>query len=200
MHALEFVRDCCKTRKRCNKAVNTSPSAILFAAECYKTQETSVKAVDTCPFVFHSVPDQYKTTEMCDKVVSNDLLMLKYCLDRYKTQGMCDKAVEKFLLALKFVPDRFVTSKMIKKLDDAWFTNYNILFFDEDPGSFTFSSDEMGILSVHHDKINLDVNFDEDDPETIIHVRLMPWHNRYKQCKSCKKDISKGLMPRHHKR
>ena len=138
---------------------------------------------------------------MCDKAVSNDLLMLKYCLDRYKTQGMCDKAVDKFLLALKFVPDRFVTSKMIKKLDDAWFANYNILFFDEDPGSFTFSSDEMGILSVHHDKINLDdVNFDEDDPETIIHVRLMSWHNRYKQCKSCKKDISKGLMPWHPKR
>ena len=32
----------------------------------------------------------------------------------------------------------------------------------------------MGILSVVLNNINLDdVNFDEDDPETVIHVRLM---------------------------
>ena len=32
----------------------------------------------------------------------------------------------------------------------------------------------MGILSVVVNNINLDdVNFDEDDPETVIHVRLM---------------------------
>ena len=32
----------------------------------------------------------------------------------------------------------------------------------------------MGIFSVDINKINLDdVNFDEDDPETIIDVRLM---------------------------
>ena len=32
----------------------------------------------------------------------------------------------------------------------------------------------MGILNVDLDKINLDdVNFDEDDPKTIIHIRLM---------------------------
>ena len=26
-----------------------------------------------------------------------------------------------------------------------------------------------------------DNNFDEDDPETIAHVRLMPWCNKHKQ-------------------
>ena len=32
----------------------------------------------------------------------------------------------------------------------------------------------MGILSLDLNNINLgDVNFDEDDPKTIIHVRLM---------------------------
>ena len=32
----------------------------------------------------------------------------------------------------------------------------------------------MDILSVGRDNINLDdVNFDEDDPETIIHARLI---------------------------
>ena len=50
----------------------------------------------------------------------------------------------------------------------------------------------MGILSADLDNIDLDdVNFDEDDPETIIHVRLLAWCNIYKQRKSSKKDISK---------
>ena len=45
--------------------------------------------------------------------------------------------------------------------------------------------------------INLDDdNFDVDDPETIIHVRLMTWCNRYKQLKACKKEKSKELMPK----
>ena len=30
-------------------------------------------------------------------------------------------------------------------------------------------------------------NFDEDDPETIIHVRLTAWRNRFKQRKTFKK-------------
>ena len=37
-HALEFVPNCCKTKKMCNEAVNTSPSAIKFVPGCYKTQ------------------------------------------------------------------------------------------------------------------------------------------------------------------
>ena len=42
----------------------------------------------------------------------------------------------------------------------------------------------MGILSVDLNNINLDDGkFDEDDSETIIHVRLMAWCNRFKQRK-----------------
>ena len=38
----------------------------------------------------------------------------------------------------------------------------------------SFSSDEIGILSVNCNNVDLDdANFDEDDPETIIRVRLM---------------------------
>ena len=37
---------------------------------------------------------------------------------------------------------------------------------------------------------NLDDNFDEDNPEIIIHIRLMVWCNAYKQHKACKKEIS----------
>ena len=46
----------------------------------------------------------------------------------------------------------------------------------------------MGILSVDVNNINLDdVNFDWDDTETIIHVRLMAWHKKLKQYKAFKK-------------
>ena len=57
VHALEFVPNCCKTQKTCNKAINTYPSPIQFVSECYKNQEMCVKAVDTCLFVYDSVPE-----------------------------------------------------------------------------------------------------------------------------------------------
>ena len=53
----------------------------------------------------------------------------------------------------------------------------------------------MGILSVDLDKVNLDdVNFDDGDTDTVIHVGLLVWHNRFKQCKAFKKEIRKKLM------
>ena len=145
--------------------------------------------------VFDSIPDQFKTQKMCDKAFSEDPFMLKYCLDRYKTQEMCGKAVDDFLPTLKFVPDCLVTSKMIKKLYDTVFADDDILFFVEDSGNVSFLSDEMGILSVNLDNINLyDGNFYEDDPETIIYVRLFAEHYRYKKRKGFTKEISKKLM------
>ena len=46
----------------------------------------------------------------------------------------------------------------------------------------------MGILSVDLDIINLDdVDFYDDDHETIIHVRLLAWHNNLKNAKHLKK-------------
>ena len=39
-----------------------------------------------------------------------------------------------------------------------------------------------------------DVNFDEDDAETIINVRPMAWHNELKQLEVFQKDISKEIM------
>ena len=100
--------------------------------------------------------------------------MLKYCLDRYNTQKIYNKAIDIFLPTLKFVTDSFVTSKMIKKLDDALFANDDINFVNEDSNYVTFFNDERDFFRVDHDKINLDdVGFIEDDPGTIIHVRLM---------------------------
>ena len=116
--------------------------------------------------------DRYKTQKICDKTVSKDPFTVKYCHGRYKTQEICDKAIDHFLPALKFVSNWFVRSKMIKKVHSFFFANNDIFFFDEDSGNVTFSSDEMGILCIDLNNVNVDdVNFDEDDPETIIHVR-----------------------------
>ena len=55
---------------------------------------------------------------------------------------------------------------MIKKLDDDLFSNYEIIFVNQDSHYATFFSDEVGILSVDLNNFNLDdVNFDEDDPD-----------------------------------
>ena len=51
----------------------------------------------------------------------------------------------------------------------------------------------MGTLCVSLNNINLDeVNFYEDDPKSIIHVRLLTWCNKLKQRK---KEVSKELIP-----
>ena len=77
---------------------------------------------------------------------------------------MCDEAVANSLAALKFIPNWFVTSKMIKKLYTA---------------DVLFCCDEIGALS-----INLNNNFDEDDPNTINLTRLLAWQSQFKKKQS----------------
>ena len=86
---------------------------------------------------------------------------------------MCDKAVDDSLASLKLIPAWFVTSKMIKELFTALYADENILYFNEDSGNVIFSCNEMGVLSIYLNNINLDINFCEDDPDAIIHVRLL---------------------------
>ena len=47
----------------------------------------------------------------------------------------------------------------------------------------------MGILGLDLD------NFCEEDPEAIIHIRLLAWQNKFEKRKLLKKDINKELMP-----
>ena len=88
---------------------------------------------------------------------------------------MCDEAVDDGLAALNFISDWFVTSKMLKKFDNALHTNDGILFYNEGFDKFMFVADQRHILAVDLDKVNLanGNNFDENDPDTIIHVRLL---------------------------
>ena len=123
---------------------------------------------------------------MCNKVVYKEPFMLKYCLDRYKTQGMCDKAADAFLRMLKLISDWFVTNKTVEKLNDIEFSCDDIVFDNVD-SDVTFFSDDMVLVNTDL-YVSLDeVNFDDDDPEAIIHARLMVQCNRYKHCKEIKK-------------
>ena len=81
---------------------------------------------------------------------------------------MCDEAVDDSLAILKLIPDWFVTSKMIKTRFAALYADENILYFNKDSGNVAFSCNEMGILNINLNKINLDKNFDEDDPDSTI--------------------------------
>ena len=170
VHALEFNPNCCKTEKMCNKAVNTNPFTIRFVLDQNKTQEMSNKSVNPCFSVFHSVLGQYKAQKMCDRAVYENPYIPIYFPNRYKTQKYCDEDAGNCLAASKFIPDRFFTSKTLEKFHDALFANDDIPSFGE-----------MDILCVNLDKTNLDDdnNLDEDDPDTIIHVRLLAWHNKF---------------------
>ena len=60
----------------------------------------------------------------------------------------------------------------------------------------------MGIFNIDLNNINLDNNLDEDDPDTIILVRLLAWHIKFEERKALKKELSQELMPlvRHRSR
>ena len=45
----------------------------------------------------------------------------------------------------------------------------------------------MGILSVNFNNINLDNNVDEDNPDTIILIKLLAWHSKFKKRTALKK-------------
>ena len=45
----------------------------------------------------------------------------------------------------------------------------------------------MGILNIDLNNINLDNNFDEDDPHFIIHIRISAWYIKSEKCKVLQK-------------
>ena len=97
---------------------------------------------------------------------------------------LLDKSVGDCLEALKFVPHWFVTSKMIKKVFTALHAHRNILYFNEDSNNLKFCCNEMGILSVNLNNINRDdSNYREDDPDTVILIKLLAWNIKFEKHK-----------------
>ena len=113
-----------------------------------------------------------KLKRIFDSVVSEDPSLIVYCPDKYETQRMCDEAVYDCLAALKLVPDWFITSEMIKNIFNTLYADENILYLNEGSGDAVFTCNRMGILNIYLNNINLDDNFHEDDPDTIIFIRL----------------------------
>ena len=171
----------------CDKAVNSHPCTMQFVPECYKSQEMCDKAVNRSFFVFNSIPDHYKTQEICDIIVYFYSFLKIYYPDKHKTQKMCNEAVDDCLAALKFITDWFVTSKMLGKFDNTLHANDDILFYNEDCYKVTFIANQKHILAVDLEKINLDNNFGEDDPDAIIRIRFLAWRSKFKRCKAFKK-------------
>ena len=68
------------------------------------------------------------------------------------------------------------------------------IYFKENPGNIVFFSNEMGILNIDLNNINVDNNFDEDDPDTIILIRLLAWHIKFEKRKALKKELHEKLM------
>ena len=126
---------------------------------------------------------------MCNSILCEDHFSIIYVPDQYKIKKISDKAVDDLLVALKFVPDWFVTSKMIKKLFTDLCADENILYFNENSSNVIFGCNEMGILSINLNNINLDDNnYEEDDPDTIVFIRLLAWHIKFEKRKELKKD------------
>ena len=58
-------------------------------------------------------------------------------------------------------------------------------FHDVDSNIITFLSDDKGFNTVDLNNINLDDdNFDKDNPETINHIRIVTWRNKFEQRKT----------------
>ena len=53
----------------------------------------------------------------------------------------------------------------------------------------------MVILHIDFNNVSLDKNFDEDDPNTIILIRLLLWHIKFEKRKPLKKELNEELMP-----
>ena len=84
---------------------------------------------------------------------------------------------------------------MFEKFHDA--LNANDGVFDKDFSKVTFFANQMGILRVDLDKINLNNynNFQEGNPDTIVHAKSLAWHNKFEKRKEFKENLSEELMP-----
>ena len=68
-------------------------------------------------------------------------------------------------------------NKVVNDLDNAEIINDNIVFVD-DSDNVTFFSDDMSFAYVDLNNLSLENNhFDDDDPETIIQIRIVTWCN-----------------------
>ena len=61
------------------------------------------------------------------------------------------------------------------------------LYSNEDSGNAVFNCNKKGILNIDLNNINLDKNTDENDPDSIILIRLLGWHIKFEKQRTLKK-------------
>ena len=82
----------------------------------------------------------------------------------------------------------------MEQLDSTVFYNNYKVFGYLDSDFVTFFSEDIGLNSITLVNINLDDDhFDCCDPETVNHIRLMGWYNKYNA--KHQKKIDKELRP-----
>ena len=70
-----------------------------------------------------------------------------------------------------------------------------MLYFNEDSGNVIFICNKMGILNIDLNNFNLDgTNYEKDDPDTIILIRLLAWHIKFEKRKTLKKELNEELI------
>ena len=67
------------------------------------------------------------------------------------------------------------------------YVDKNTLCFNEDSGNVLFICNGTCILSIYLLNTNVDSNFDEDDLDTVIFIRLLAWHIKFENAKNLKK-------------
>ena len=74
------------------------------------------------------------------------------------------------------------------------YADENIIYFNEGSGDAIFDYNERGIVNINLNNINLDDNFDEEDPNTIILIRSLTWHTTFGKRKELKKELNEKLI------
>ena len=139
------------------------------------------KAVGNYPYALEFFSECYKAQKVCDIAVDTYPSTIKYALDRFKTQEMCNKIVSEDPFKLKYYHDRYITSKVCNK---SVMIRYVV-----------FCCDKMSILSVDLNSINLDyTNYDVDDPQIIINIRLLVWYIKFAKRNALKKELNEKLI------
>ena len=52
----------------------------------------------------------------------------------------------------------------------------------------------MGFINIDLNNINLDDNVDEEDPNTIVIIRLLTWLTKFEKRKELRKEFNEELM------
>ena len=126
------------------------------------------KAVNTHPSTIKFVSECFMTRGMCNKAIN--VFFVFDSTDRYKTQVMCDRVVSRDSFLIVYCSGKYKTKTTALYADEnTWVSKWVFLY--------------IKILII----LTLIKNFDEDDTDTIILIRLFAWHIKFENCKAFEK-------------